>query len=217
MSILKNNNTNSAIKEEYINYDNTNINIDDNLNKEEYIDINIKPPNSISLENNINLIDTDENINIDDANFNIVSENIIRKISHYIYKKFNLQNIVHSSYYIIVHWLFLFFVSFIILFNNNVCDLIIVFIILSLDAFAVVVLHGCPYTKLEEKYLNITTDQIKQKIFKNLGIVYNCSHIYESQIEILSNTIMLVIIKCLSIIILNTFNFKLINYNNLYV
>ena len=50
----------------------------------------------------------------------------------------------------------------------------------------------------------------------NLGIMYNCDHEYEKQVELLINAWMLVSGKMLFILFLKTLNIKLTNYNNIY-
>jgi uncharacterized membrane protein len=83
------------------------------------------------------------------------NENIIRKISNRIrksIKKSGFKEII-GIIYTYIHYLIIFWVGFVFAFNTNVVDLCILLVIVSLDAFAVVVLHGCPLTSLEQKYL----------------------------------------------------------------
>jgi hypothetical protein len=89
-------------------------------------------------------------------------------------------------------------------------------IIISLDAFSIVVLHQCPLTILEKKYLKKTSCEERKNILKNVGIFYKCNHYYEHQIELLINVWLLVACKCLVIILLKTFNIKLIDNMKLY-
>jgi hypothetical protein len=69
---------------------------------------------------------------------------------------------------------------------------------------------------MEKKYLGITSCEVRREQIDSLGIMYNCDHEYEKQIELLINSWMLVAGKLLIILCLNTINIKLINYNNLY-
>jgi hypothetical protein len=147
---------------------------------------------------------------------NDIKNNSIRKFVHLIYDKFNLKNINFTNYSL-VHDIFIFVIAFIILFNNNLLYLSIILLIVSLDAFSIVVLHKCPLTSLEEKYLKKSSCEERKQLLKKLGISYNCNHEYENQIELLINVWMLVAGKCLIIILLKTLNVKLIDYSNLYV
>lgn len=146
---------------------------------------------------------------------NQIENNSIRQISNYIYDTFHLKNINIKSYNVI-HDIFIFVIAFIIIFNNNLCYLTILLIIVSLDALSIVVLHKCPLSTLEKKYLKKSSSEERKKILKKLGILYKCDHEYENQIELLINAWMLVAGKCLIIIFLRTFNIKLFNYNELY-
>jgi hypothetical protein len=108
-------------------------------------------------------------------------------------------------------------VAFILYFNTNIIQLCCTLIVVSLDAFSIVVLHGCPLTHLEQKYLNTNTSEERYQFFKNCGISYSCQHEYDKQIELLVNVWLLIAVKCLLIICFNTFNIKLQNTNKIYV
>ena len=88
--------------------------------------------------------------------------------------------------------------------------------VVSLDALSIVVLHGCPLTSLEQKYLKTNTSTQRYNWMKNCNIVYTCKHEYEKQVELLVNVWLLVAIKCLVLIFLNTFHYKLENVNHVY-
>jgi hypothetical protein len=103
------------------------------------------------------------------------------------------------------------------IFNTNLFYLAITLIIISFDALSIVVLHQCPLTILEKKYLKKTSCEERKKILKNIGIFYNCNHFYENQIELLINVWLLVACKCLIIIFIKTFNLKLIDNMKLYI
>ena len=104
----------------------------------------------------------------------------------------------------------------IILFNTNIIYLFCTLIIVSLDALSIVILHGCPLTQLEQKYLKTNTSDDRYQYFKKCGILYSCQHEYDKQIELMVNVWLLIAIKCLVIICLNTLNIKLHNTNQLY-
>jgi hypothetical protein len=146
-----------------------------------------------------------------------IKNNIIRKISDFILDNFSLRNIKINKFYMLIHSWFIGLLVFVALFNNNVYHLIILLIIISLDAFSVVVLHQCPLTILEKKYLKISSSELRTELLKNMNIVYECDHEYEKHIELLINSWTIIAGKCLIILFLKTFNLKLYNYNNIYI
>lgn len=85
----------------------------------------------------------------------MIEDSVIRKLCIYLYNKFNLKEVKESTLYRHVHDTFIFLVSFIALFSMNLTHLAILFIIVSFDAFAIVVLHACPLTALEKNILNV--------------------------------------------------------------
>lgn len=91
---------------------------------------------------------------------------------------------------------------FVILFSCNLFYLIIILLMLSLDAFTITVLHDCPLTLLEKKYLQISAASLRQKTIQKLGIVYKCNHLYEAQLEFVINAATITIFKILCIIVL---------------
>jgi hypothetical protein len=146
----------------------------------------------------------------------MIEDNVIRKFCIYLYKKFNLKELQESTFYRHVHDTFIFLVSFIALFSMNLTHLAILFIIVSFDAFAIVVMHACPLTALERKYIKRSSCDDRDELLGALGISYNCNHEYEKQVELLVNVWLLVSAKCMCIIIMKMFNIKLFNYNNIY-
>jgi hypothetical protein len=143
-------------------------------------------------------------------------ENIIREMSKCVISTLGLNNEFVGLFYKYIHFLFIFLIGFVAVFNNNIFHLIIILIIISLDALSVVILHECPLTKLEQKYLNTNSCDERSNHFKKAGIVYKCEHEYEKQIELLINAWLIIALKCMLIIFLRTFNFKLQNYSNIY-
>jgi uncharacterized membrane protein len=145
------------------------------------------------------------------------TRNIIRNFSNFVNDNFNYKALKYTTYYKEIHHTFIFLIAFIGLFNNNIVHLCAILIIVTLDAFSVVVLHGCPLTIMESKYLNESSCDIRNNHLKNLGIMYNCDHDYEKQVELLINVWMLISGKIAVILFLKTFNLKLHNFNNIYV
>jgi len=140
----------------------------------------------------------------------------IRKFSNYVHQQFHLQNVNKFLYYNI-HNFFIFVITFIILFNTNISQLTILLFIVSLDAFSIVVLHNCPLSILEKKYLKRTITDERKDILKKMGILYKCDHEYENQIELLINVWMIVACKILCILLLKTVNIKIFDSSKVYL
>ena len=131
----------------------------------------------------------------------IFSDNIIRRLSNYI--RPHLKK-VFGYYYVLAHTLILATGGFVLLFSNNVFYLTILLLIVSLDAFAIVVLHDCPLTILEKKYLKHSIKKEHNKIYKKYNILHKCNHLYESQIEYATNIWVMVSCKILCILFMQT-------------
>lgn len=91
---------------------------------------------------------------------------------------------------------------FVMSFTTNLNYLSIVLLMLSLDALTITILHNCPLTLLEQKYLKRSAARMRQKKIQTLGIVYKCNHLYESQLEFVINASSVTIFKILAIIVL---------------
>ena len=149
-----------------------------------------------------------------------IRKNCIRTTTNTIlnsFKKNGWSNTIIGLIYTFVHYIIMIAGAFIIFFNTNIVYLCCTLIVVSLDAFSIVVLHGCPLTKLEQKYLNTNSSEERYQYFKKCGIVYTCQHEYDKQIELLVNVWMLIAAKCLLLTCFNTFKIKLHNTNQLYV
>ena len=149
----------------------------------------------------------------------ILEENIIRIISKKIleYTSFLLYDKTLGIMYTYIHLIYSILIGFIFLFNNNLIHLSFVIFIIFLNAISIVVMHGCPLTHLEKKYLTTTTCSKYYDYFRNSKIMYKCDHDYEKQIEMLINAFILIALKMLTIIFIRTLNLKLCNYNNIYI
>jgi hypothetical protein len=148
-----------------------------------------------------------------DKNINL---NVVRQFSKYLNDNFNLNKLKGELYYN-VHLYILFVIGFITFFTTSINVLIIVLIIVSLDAISIVFLHECPLTTMEKKYLGITSCEIRNDLLKKSGIMYNCDHNYEKQIELLINVWTIIATKCISIIFLQMFNIKLFDIAKIYI
>ena len=119
----------------------------------------------------------------------------------------NFVKQVIGNYYGLLHSILIIGGAAIILFSKNLIHLSIILLIISLDAFAIVVRHDCPLTDMEEKYLGISGKRQINEFLKSCGVVYNCSHLYESQLELVINfwaltackIVMLICLKMLKI------------------
>ena len=133
-------------------------------------------------------------------------KNIIRDVSN-ISKDF--IKYLTGYYYGLLHTILIVFGAALILFSNNISILCVLLLIVSLDAFAIIVRHDCPLTQMEQKYLGISGKRQINKFFKKCGIVYKCSHIYESQIELMINIWALTASKIMVILFLKMIKIEL--------
>lgn len=78
----------------------------------------------------------------------------------------DLRHRIFGLYYGYIHTAIMFLGVSIILFSNNIFFLTVLLIIVSLDAFTMVVIHDCPLTMLEKKHLGVSIVELKEKIFK---------------------------------------------------
>ena len=119
----------------------------------------------------------------------------------------NFMKQVIGNYYGLLHTILIIGGAAINLFSKNLIHLSIILLIISLDAFAIVVRHDCPLTQMEEKYLGVSGKRQINEFLKSYGLVYNCSHLYESQLELVVNfwaltackIVMLICLKMLKI------------------
>jgi hypothetical protein len=69
------------------------------------------------------------------------------------------------------------------------------------DCLTCVIIHDCPLTILERKYLkNISVYDTKKLVLKKIGIVHKCNHRYEITLEFLINISSLLYLKILILI-----------------
>lgn len=133
---------------------------------------------------------------------------------HFIYKFFKkcgILTFLKSPYYGTVHSIYGLCIAIIIIVNNNICNLLAVLCIISLNALSIVILHECPLSMLEKKYSKTSLSDNKRVTYKNLGILYNCDHSYEQELEIIINVWLAIAFKCILLLLLKTFNVKSLN------
>ena len=142
--------------------------------------------------------------------------NIIRQFGNFFNSIFNF-NRLKGAIYFNIHLYVVFIIGFATLFTTSIATLIALLVIVSMDALSIVVLHECPLTTMEKKYLGITSCEIRNEFLYNSGIMYTCEHDYEKQIELLINVWTMIAGKCLTIIFLQMFYIKLFDVSKIYI
>ena len=164
-----------------------------------------------------NLVISKEKINIKEEEIiSILPRNVVREFLNNVINK-DLKSKILGSYYIIIHSLIMYFGMSIILFSNNIYHLFAILLFVSIDALSVVILHDCPITLLEKKYLDSSMAQLKEQQLKECNIVYKDNHLYETQIELLINLASIIILKILVLIFMDLFNIQQPNYPEIFL
>ena len=100
-----------------------------------------------------------------------------------------------GAYYATCHSILVHLIIFTLLFSSNIIHLSCIFNLLAVDAISIVILHDCPLTMLEQKYLKSSMAKVRNKVFKNSKIDFKCNHQYESSLEAVLNLLTLIGIK----------------------
>lgn len=116
---------------------------------------------------------------------------------------------VMGIYYGTIHIIIMLCSATVLLFDNNVIHLILMFNLLAVDAFSCIILKNCPLTVLERKYLGKTWMSTRFEVLQNLGIDHHCCHEYEATLETLMNMGGLFILKLSILFILSLFPFSI--------
>lgn len=127
----------------------------------------------------------------------------MNKIRHRITHP-TIKKVCIGYYYSVLHFLLFGLGVVLILFNTTIWHLFILLFMVSCDAFAMVVCHDCPLTRLEKKYLGSSGKQRFNQYLTRAGIVYKCHHLYESQLELVLNMWSLIAIKLMCLIFFKT-------------
>lgn len=130
--------------------------------------------------------------------------NVVRKFAQYMYPK--LKNSLIGYYYLALHNLLLLGGGLVLLFSNNVVFLTLLSLIIMGDAACIVTLHNCPLTLLEQNYLDRNFAKETKNAFAYANIVYNCEHVYETQLEFVINLWTFVVFKIFALMLLRTFH-----------
>ena len=137
-----------------------------------------------------------------------IDKNIIRTLSDSFMSK-SLKDKIIGTYYGTIHNALLGLGAMVLLFSKNKFHLLLLLIVISFDSFAIVILHHCPLTILEQKYTGVNISEERMKILNKMGIVYKCNHVYEYQLELLINFWTLTVIKIFALICLDLFTNKI--------
>jgi hypothetical protein len=100
-----------------------------------------------------NIQKREETLEVEKENkfLNMINKNIFRVLANeFKTTKFNVKGL----YYVIIHNTIIVLIAGLTLFNTNLIHLSVLLIVVSMDALSIVVLHGCPLTQMEQKYLN---------------------------------------------------------------
>lgn len=116
-------------------------------------------------------------------------------------RKLTLWDIIISLHLILIHYAIIIIGCFILLFSNNVLYIFILLNIISIDILCIIVLKQCPIFKLEKKYKNITTIELKAIYLDEYNFEYNCRHYYEMQFDLLMNLQAFIFLKIVSLIL----------------
>ena len=112
---------------------------------------------------------------------------------------------IMGTYYTIIHSLFVLLVGYLICFVNDLRYLVIGLLIISLDAHANIVLHDCPLSMLEDKYLEKSGIETRLEFLRGLGIMYSLDSRYDAQLETIINAWSLIAGKILMLICFRNF------------
>ena len=137
-----------------------------------------------------------------------IENSSVRNISNII--KPYLNKII-GNYYVLLHCSIMLCSGIILLFDNNISHLLILFNIACLDCIACVVLHDCPLTILENKYLYNSIVKDKSDILKKSNILYKCNHQYEKTLEFLTNMVSFIFGKIIILMLMKLFKLQINN------
>jgi hypothetical protein len=148
--------------------------------------------------------------------YKFIKNSFIRRWTKQLYHDYNLKSFIIKETYNLLHYIYMFFIVFLIVFNTNIYHLFILLLIAGLDGFAIICLHECPMTLMEKNYVKESDTELNIKTLKRLNISYNCDHTYEQQLNSIIIVIFFIALKCLYIMYLNTFKIKLIDSSGIY-
>ena len=137
-----------------------------------------------------------------------LKDNNIRKMCQYIGPIF--KDSIIGSYYYYIHLFIMTMCGIVIFFSKNIHYLTILLIIVTFDLILMVILHDCPITMYEQKYLGTSGIADKNKFLKSLGISHQCDHYYEVQLETVINIWCVIVSKISSLITFKLMRFDIV-------
>lgn len=144
----------------------------------------------------------------------LFEDNIIRRILKTFHIKSFKDALIGGTYYIL-HQLILVMMISIILFSNNLQHLTILFILIALDGVATTILHDCPITRLEYKYLGTNMCEHKLLVLRDLNIQYHNDQNYEQIIDTILTGGSLIAFKIIMILCIQTYIFCVNNHQSI--
>ena len=112
-----------------------------------------------------------------------------------------------GRYYTTLHYRLIRISGVILLFSNNILYLTLMSLIIVSDGACIVTLHNCPLTQLEQRYIQQDAMSSFKATLAGADLMYDCNHVYESQLEFVINLWCLVALKMLVLVLMRTFKF----------
>jgi hypothetical protein len=137
-----------------------------------------------------------------------LKDNNIRKICQYLGPY--VKDSIIGCYYYYIHLFIMTTCGLIIFFSKNINYLTILLIIVTLDLILMVILHDCPITMYEQKYLGTSGIADKNNFLKSLGISHQCDHYYEVQLETVINIWCVIVSKISTLITFKLMRFDIV-------
>ncbi len=146
--------------------------------------------------------------NLDSLHSNIPNEkytslwksSLVYTILNNIELKENIKCFI-GIYYNILHYALMVFGVMVIIFINNKLALCILLFIITLDAGANIVLHDCPLSMCEKKYLGYSGMGTRLEMLQKFGFMYDNANEYNSQLEVIFNAWIITALKILCLMI----------------
>ena len=141
----------------------------------------------------------------------LFEDNIVRRILKTFHIKSFKDAIIGSLYYIL-HQIALVMMVCIVLFSNNLQHLTILFVLIALDGVATTIIHDCPITRLESKYLGTNMCEHKLMVLRDLKIQYHNDKDYEQIIDTILTGGGLIAFKIICILCIQTYKLYINNF-----
>jgi len=186
-----------------MNYETGNENV--KYTKKEFKELNKTSKTSSNNRNYTNNAQNAQNDNNNPGISDYLNTNVIRRLVKSINNSLDYVNCAPGEFYYLGHYIMIIGILIILMFNTNLLHLSCILLILCFDGLSAIVLHDCPITILERKYLDTCSTDERTNLLKQCGINYNCSCQYEKTIESIINATVVCFIKIIMLIIFRTF------------